>query len=448
MRINPRSYFWIILIIAFLIRLYKISLVKCIASDGIAYIDIAEDIIAGRGFNPVWPPLYPLFISFFLRCGFNPELSGQLVSVLFGTLTVGIIYISVKQIFSERTALISCLFAAFHPYLVRYSAEVLADSLFTFLITTVVFLGWLVIKKKNVSLVFLTGLFCGTAYLTKPEGIFLLPVISAWWIFSCRYQRYRRILVILISWLAFFAVGFPYLYSLRKETGRWTISQKESIVFSVALREEGYTDEFLNISPSEYLTENPKEFFKKTGSGLIKLFGRIPDAYQPVLFIFLVIGLVTGIREKKYVCYVSSFLFVYFIGYAIFNPGRRYLAGWVPVTLFFAACGIENAGGRIGKGRYLWLLVSITLLTMLPKTFDAIRPDGGRWKEAGLWIKNNSSGRSKVMCEDERTAFYANGEYVPLSDNRFGDVRYVVTDKETNFRKVYSTKDRLSIYET
>lgn len=442
-----RKYFWFLLSLAFSVRLYKIGLVQCIAPDGVAYINAAKDLAAGQGVNPIWPPIYPWLLSGLMKCRLNSEISGQLVSVFFGALTVGLVYLIAKFIFSEKIAYISALFAVFHPYLVRYSAEVLADSTFTFFITSAVFCGWLALDKIKLKFAFLTGLLCGMAYLTKPEGFFILPIVSLWWIVGSKERWLKRIVYILFTWTIFLIISFPYLYAVKKDTGSWMISQKESIVFSVALQDEGLTQEYLNISPIEYLKKNPKEFIVKTRNGLLKLMGRFPDAYSPALFLFFILGLFGGIKEKKYLAYVFSFLIIFFIGYSIFHPGRRYLVGWVPLTLFIAGFGVEKASGWLGRGKYLYVVIILTILIMFPKTFDKIRHEGRQWKEAGLWIKSHSAGRVTVMSEDSRTAFYAGGEHIQWSEFELNKADYIVADKEINLlKKIRKLSNHYFIY--
>lgn len=390
MKIKFSIWFW--LFIALAMRLFKIQLVKCIATDGVAYISVARDWLAGTGFNPNWPPLYPWFISHLLRIGIGSELSGQFVSAVFGAATVYIVYIMTRAVFSPRIARISTIFCVFHPYLVRYSGEVLSDSLFTFLLTAVIFCGWLLIRHKKLRFALLTGFLAGLAYLTKPEGILLLVIISLW---------HRRPWHVLCMWVVFFALAFPYMYSIREQKGRWMISEKQNIVFSVALQEEGLADEFLGVSPWRYAIENPGKFFLKIGKGALKLVQRIPEAYHPLLFLFLIVGLASGIKEKRFLHYILTFLIPYFIGYAIFHPGRRYLVGWVPVTLFLSAYGIEK------MNRWAVTAILVTILVMLPKALSPIREEGAIWKEVGTWIKSNPRSRTGIIDEDIRIGFYA-----------------------------------------
>lgn len=219
-----RFHLWFWLVLALVLCLYKISLIKCIAVDGVAYIGVAKEWITGIGFNPIWPPLYPWFINLFMRLGINPETCGQLVSVAFGVAAVALVYKMTSSIFLPVIANIATIFSVFHPYLVRYSAEVLLDSLFTFLLTAVVFFGWLLLQKNKISLAIVTGILAGLAYLTKPEGIFLLLIISIWVFAAGKDIWYKRLMLILCACGIFFMISFPYVYAIREKTGKWMIS--------------------------------------------------------------------------------------------------------------------------------------------------------------------------------------------------------------------------------
>lgn len=434
---NPESastfgvnlWFWLVLALA--IRIYKIALVKCIATDGVAYIDVAKKWLTGRGTHPNWPPLYPWFISLLMRIGIEPELCGQLISCLFGVGTVALVYLVTRRAVSPAIAQTAAIFSVFHPYLVRYSAEVLSDSLFIFLLTSVIFCGWLgrkVVPDTTFLFSVLTGLLAGLCYLTKPEGIFLLVIISLW---------HRRLWQVFCMWLVFFVISFPYIYAIHEKKGEWMISEKQNIVFSVALQKEGLATEFLNISPWEYAKENPKGFVIKVGRGILSLLGRIPDAYHPLLFLFLIIGLVSGIKERQFLFYILTFLIPFFLGYAIFHPGRRYLVGWVPITLFLSAYGV----------RKLWILVLVTILVMLPKTIEPIRQEGVKWKEAGLWVNENSNTGVNIMSENIKAVFYAGREYISWEEGDFYKVDYIITEREIDLlRKVHHTSGGVNIY--
>ena len=459
---------WFWLFIALGVRVYKVSVTRCIAGDGVAYLKVARDWLQGAGIHPVWPPLYPWLVSLLWRMGIPSELSGQLVSVIFGVLLVALVYLAGRRIFPPPIAAIACIMAVFQPFLVRYSAEVLADSLYTFLLTAVIVCGWWAmniqekVPKDNRRIIVLaavvTGIFTALAYLTKPEGVGVLLVISVWWLWGMkisfpgrpgRRKWLLRISMVLCAWAVFCLISSSYIYAVKKKTGQWMISQKQTIVFSVALQEKGYTDKFLNISPLAYAKAEPVRFFAKVGSDLLVLLGRMPDAWHPLLFILLIIGFIGGIREKRFLFYLLTIIIPFLIGYAVYHPGRRYLVNWAPLLLFFSAYGVWKINKRTRIPE--WILMVVIVLIMLPQTLKPIRVSGIRWKQAGNWIKDNAGKGRIIMGDDERIAFYAEGRQLvpspsPPGDEKTDDVDYIVTEEKLDsFTRISRVKD-LNIY--
>lgn len=447
----PKFNIWFWLLIALLLRFYKLTHIYCIASDGTAYIDVAYQILQGKGFHPIWPPLYPWLISCLLRLGLNPELCGGLVSVFFGVVTVGLVYVVTRSITTIRLAQVATIFAVFHPFLVRYSAEVLSDSLFTCLLISVIFLGWLGLAKKNLLLSVAVGFITALIYLTKPEGIVVLIIISCWWLLGRKQESVgSRLVNIVCAWVIFILVSLPYFASIYEDTGKWMISKKQTIVFAIELKKEGYIENLQDIAPWEYLAQEPASFFHKMGKDMLVLLGRLPDAYHPLLFVLLLIGLFQkwNEQEKKYLRYVFSFIVVYFIGYAIYHPGRRYLVGWVPVTLLLAAGGWQGISAWI-ENKYHYrlgtVLLVIIVIILLPSSLSSERSHSRQWREAGLWLKANGGFGSRIMAQDERIAFYAQAEHVPWGTGR-GD--FVVSRKIVpGLKLVHYTSKGVRIYD-
>ena len=62
------------------------------------------------------------------------EFAGRLVSLVFGTLTAVLVLLLGRRVFDEETGLVAAAFAAMHPYMLRYSGDVLAEALYYFLV--------------------------------------------------------------------------------------------------------------------------------------------------------------------------------------------------------------------------------------------------------------------------------------------------------------------------
>jgi Gpi18-like mannosyltransferase len=118
-----------LLLISLLLSLYLFFRTYVISLDGAyQYIPIAKDFSLGffrKALSHNQQPLYSLIVALVSRWVPDFELAGKLVSSFFGILLVIPVYFLGKRIFGEKIALISSFFLVIHPYIRRFSADVL-----------------------------------------------------------------------------------------------------------------------------------------------------------------------------------------------------------------------------------------------------------------------------------------------------------------------------------
>ncbi|MCK5552306.1 MAG: glycosyltransferase family 39 protein, partial [Deltaproteobacteria bacterium] len=172
---------------ALVLRIIIYKWTYLIAIDGTGfYLKPAQDFASGQWMNGLaigYHPLYPMLVAAFSKGLGDFELSGQMVSILFGTLTVIPIYCLARGAFGRWTAFISSLFLAILPRHVALSADFLSDPTYAFFFISAVWLGWEAVRRDDVRFVFLAGLATGLAYLTRAEGIGVLLVLGPWLLF-------------------------------------------------------------------------------------------------------------------------------------------------------------------------------------------------------------------------------------------------------------------------
>ncbi|MFH1460524.1 MAG: glycosyltransferase family 39 protein [Candidatus Omnitrophota bacterium] len=118
------------------------------------------------------PPLYPVFLHFWIKeFGFS-EASIRFPSVIFGTLTVPLLYLFVKKFINFKIAVISSLLLAVSPIHIYFSQEARYVCVFIFLnlFSTILFYGMLKKESKikfrdSCFYVFITCLAMYTNYL-------------------------------------------------------------------------------------------------------------------------------------------------------------------------------------------------------------------------------------------------------------------------------------------
>jgi len=233
-RFDEKKKLWVLVGIAFFVRLYLVLTSAGISPDGVEYLRAAKFFLEGnyyKGFLNIFPPFYPGVIALVSLVVRDLEWAGKLASLLFGTLTVIPIYFLAKSLFNEDVGLYSALLLTFHPYLAQYSGSVLSESAFTFLGIWSAYIGWKALMHKSWRAMIAVGLLLGLAYLTRPEGIAFV-VVFLFWIFFFDGMRFWVNLAEKVCMSASFMVGFlgcalPYIFFLHEVTGKWLLSLKQ-----------------------------------------------------------------------------------------------------------------------------------------------------------------------------------------------------------------------------
>jgi 4-amino-4-deoxy-L-arabinose transferase-like glycosyltransferase len=216
--LGERQVLLLIIILAFLIRLYMVFHTVVIANDGVIYIEMAKLLAAGNFETSLianYPPLYPIMIWGMHHIIGDWVLAGQAVSVIFSCLLILPLYAMIRGFFNARIALLSALFVALNPYLVRFSTDVLTEAPYIFLFVTAIWLGWVALVNNRTRLLPLAGLCAGLAYLTRPEGVGVFLIVAAWVFLpnlqSLRRPLLQRALLVGLMGVVLLAVALPYM---------------------------------------------------------------------------------------------------------------------------------------------------------------------------------------------------------------------------------------------
>lgn len=368
-----------------LFRLFVMARLQfAVSFDEAHYVRLAKSFLE-RGwsglFHPYWPPFYPVVIAFFHALGIPLELAGRLVSVLMGTLTIGVVYGLAKILLGPREARWSAFLYAFYPPVVLGSTHVMPEPLFSFLGILGIMLAWKAFEKRHVFLGILGGGIWSLCYLTKPEGIgfllvFLVYAIGVFLIFpKFSAPIFKRAMILIGLVLGWILIAFPYLLFLRQNTGTWTISTKgtinqqfESAVYfqdetnpdpffhltrdnqhlpydmayhfgtirELTLMEEG-KNRIVRIYPGQLVKKFVKNFYHEVKTEIPKLFGI-------VLFVLFIAGFL-GFRPKDkvdglfFLYLMANVIFFWFILIPLFHLNERYFIPLFPLFFVFMGKG-------------------------------------------------------------------------------------------------------------
>ncbi|NIM98592.1 MAG: hypothetical protein GTO24_11085 [candidate division Zixibacteria bacterium] len=447
------------------VRLYMVFHTYVITNDGTLYIKLAKLISKGAVTEALslWlPNLYPLALAFFQRVFFDWELSGQMVSTVFGSLAIIPFYFLVRSLFSRDVALVASILFAFHPYAVRFSAEVIRGPTFWFLLMMTLWVGWEAIGRKRLWLFVVSGIFGSLSFLVRPEGIFVLPLLAAWTILAdvrtlrATYKKNVRFALVLL--LVVPVVLSPAILYLKQKTGRWNWARAEQIpgitLSDLTMKEIKRNFDKVEVKswdngPQVQIESSRLKIFlslareQRLSIIVIETLNKFLKAMHPLLVIPLIFG---AFRRKRVEYRMKEEVFLFSILVAFLLMLIRYGTVFiyistrhvmVPVILCLPWAGvgvieveqvIRNAfqaakfkGESLFGLKYLrWALVVAIVVALLPKTLASQRIDKIPIREAGIWIKENGPENPVVMGQDglARVGFYAEGTFIGIPRNQ------------------------------
>lgn len=373
--------------------------------DGISYAWIGESFAKGdfiQGLRGVFPPVYPMLIGLFHVVIPDIELAGRLVSFVFGVFLVYVSFVFAKRFFDEKQALWISFFVAIHPYLVKFSSEVLSESVAVFLFVVAIFLfykGWLEDRVIDIAL---SGAMLGLTYLTRPEYIVFFAPMSLMLLWKKRFAH------IIIFLCCFFPFVISYMYYMKLETGLVVVSKKAILAKTqpTGSSHRSYLLPFLPIAlVIKYIP--------------FVIFNFIKAQFIP-FFIFAIIGF--RAINKHYSIFILLLIVVHILSIATLSAStERFSIEFAPLVIPFAVMGLAIFSKSVQsyqKGRILYVSVlTITIALSLIMGYSA--PNKGRalHKQAGLYLREIDPGKA-IASRLPYVAFYSRGSWVALPERR------------------------------
>lgn len=363
--------------------------------DGIQYARIGEAFAKGRlgdALSSVFSPGYPLLIGLFHFVVPDLELAGRLVSVVFGTLLIWLSFSLGKRVLKDNDkALWVSFLTALHPHLVRYSGEVLSESLATFLFTLAVFLFYAAWQENRRVLPALSGVFLGLTYLTRPEYlIYYAPLILV-------FLWKRRFVDSLVLFLPLFLVSSLYVFYLHSQTGLWLVSMK------------------MTLSPFVSLPA----FFKNIP--IVSFY--FVTAISPLFFALAVVGFRSVDAPYRNVLLLLLLFHVLSLSF-ISHSTKRYSVEFAPLCLIFAVEGVylalSYAARFINKRLALQVVACAIIMVSIFQAYRPMRFDRLLHKKAGLFLLSRDPG-STIASRLPIVAFYSKGQHIALLEDSLPD---------------------------
>ncbi len=212
----------LIILTCLLIRIcYVLTLEdKFFFPDSMRYDRIAAELLNGKGFSStLTSPLYPIFLSRVYHFFGHSFTAVRIIHSLIGTVSVFIIYLIAREIFSEKAGLIACFLGTIYPFFIFFTGLILTETLFIFLFLWLIFFFRKMVLYTRLSYAVYTGILAGLSILTKPIAAYFLAF--AFIIVLTIYNDRRKQLLAngLLVFLISMAVISPWAWNNYKRSG-------------------------------------------------------------------------------------------------------------------------------------------------------------------------------------------------------------------------------------
>jgi hypothetical protein len=415
-----RTWIWLILILllGLGVRSLDIANARAIEMDGVSYAQIAEHFANGaygEALRNIFPPFYPLVVALFHLVIPDIEMAGRLVSLVCGLLLICGSYFALRRFLGTEKALWGAFFIAIHPYLARYSAQALSESLATLLFAATVFLFYVGYTEKCGWSIALSGFLLTLTYLTRPEYIVYYVPLAAFLIYQRRLSHTVALLV------SFIVLGLAYIVIIRVETGLWLVSGKAVQSPFVPL-----LTAFINIPVVSF-----------------HLFA----ALFPPFALLLIPGFSHVERRFRSLVIALSIFHVLSLA-GVGHSTRRYSVEFVPLLMIFVVEGwfvVKAYAERLKHGRAVCISTAI-LIALLALSQGIESPHEGRdlFKRAGLFLLEYDPGAS-IASRLPLPSFYGRGTWVNVSSTctQLAECPRFVRQLETRDAKYFVLDDKM-----
>jgi hypothetical protein len=223
-----------LLLLAAALRLLSWQRATMMTNDGPDFLWQAQRLLDGDAAAALAHPYHPGYAALSAAAALltRDVLAGALlVSVLSGVLATWAAVAAARELWPARprAALAAGLLACVHGASLSHTADVRSDGLYLALFAGTCAL-LLAAARRGGWRWAAAGLAAGLAYLTRPEGLFLVLPAALALVGAARAAGAGRALAGGAAFLAGLALlSLPYLTFIRQHTGTWAISMKPSL---------------------------------------------------------------------------------------------------------------------------------------------------------------------------------------------------------------------------
>ncbi len=413
-----------------ILRFYNIG-IRSLWLDEAITVNLAwssiRDIVLNRASTGIHPPLYFIFIHFWISLFGDSEIALRSFSAIFSTISIPLIYLFANKVFDQVTAIISSLLFALSPFQLYYSQEARMYPLLTFFSILSIYLIYIWSinecrseKKTLLGIVFINILSLYThiysVFLVLLQNLYIL-----WVKFRERETLKRWMIYQLIIAMAF----LPWMYVILKSRTPEVYQGKQSLTLEVI------KNSFLEINLGY-----ARSIFAK-GNLLDYLF-----------FLFLAIflfGLFPPYKEKRGFVLVFLYIFVPFLLLILFSLDKsffsaRYLSPFVIGYFILLARGIR-------RFKFYPVVILILLVIMCINALGIYNYNNRLdfisrpWRKLVNYIHSNALNGDMVLITAPQMyrpfIYYDRGKLPHITIDGFGNVPVDVYRATYSYKRVW-----------
>ena len=195
-RLSDRRDLIIVLVVALVARiLYWVLVTPTYSpeSDAAQYVDLARNIINGRGYSMTFPQLevhptafrppgYPYALAALFKVVGVDVAAGRVLSLVFGLVAIGLVYLLVRRISTPRAALVAGLCMSLYPPLLANDTVLLTEAMSLALLAGLLLA--LAARRWPIAAV-----VCGLLILTRASAQYLVIVGALWVLWQLGWKR-------------------------------------------------------------------------------------------------------------------------------------------------------------------------------------------------------------------------------------------------------------------
>ena len=469
--------------------------------DTVAFSRLGKNLVEygryafGENYNMgvFFPPGYPVFIGLVNLAFRDLFFSAKLVSFIASCITIILSYLIGKRLYNEEAGLFAALVYALYPVILIISVDAYSDALFFCFLLLTIYLFLISLEKDTYFMSALFGVSVAAAYLTRPEGQFLLllPLLQLFSVFSKKRSFNAKYLIkVAFIFLVFGIIISPYMNFLKNYTGKFSPTGKANI--SILLGELSDDREYHEVvnapdnlydraafaltkdrtelqgwnrkenrSLKGYIFKDPLTFAKRYQKNVLREVKNLNKLLIPIILPLFFAFFNRGLFKNRSRLIFIIFPLLFFFMYPVFIIIEKQTLLIVVFLIYFSSGGFSNSQqafsdlmhyygleknrilqfvGRNIKYLIIFMLVLSSMSYMKYSKFDNV-PDPVEHKMAGIYLKktvNAEYERLNIMSARPYVSYYCDARFTMLPYANIADVinfgklhkvDYIVIDK-------------------